>query len=377
MLRQENNGEDAVVAVWHLPNLEIGTKVEMLELAVQEPQLITGIWPFVPPDSIWREMVLVVPMNIEGMPAKLILAGKRNGRPYSYQDINACLKLPNLFNRIERNAWVDSGTPVSEQALPEQPAIRYQEPTLTQSEGGETAVSAEKKAALAIYALRSLEVYRYGKRVSPAEWGSEKALGLLAYLLWKRAEGATREELSEAIWPEKTVEEANNVFNVTLHRLRNVLEPNRKRGSRYILLELNRYRLVMDETVWFDAQELEEANEQQDVSMLSRAVDLYHAGYLEDVAWALPPEAEIERRRYERLYEKALRILIQKLTPREREIYLYRLLQLVPTDQEAHELLLADYLTTDRIDLAKSHMAKLRKLSTDETWQDLPDELIP
>lgn len=162
------------------------------------------------------------------------------------------------------------------------------------------------------------------------------------------------------------MDEAANVFHVTLHRLRRVLEPERKRGSHYIKFEHNRYRLHLDDTVWLDLHELERAIQQDDRHALSRAIDLYHTGYLEDVAWALPAQAEIERLRYERYYEKMLRMLIAKLAPQEREIYLYHLLQLTPADQEAHEQLLADYLSADRVDLARRHLEKLHNLPAND-----------
>ncbi len=43
--------------------------------------------------------------------------------------------------------------------------------------------------------------------------------------LWKSPAGATREELSLALWPGRPVEETANVFHVTLYRLRRALQP--------------------------------------------------------------------------------------------------------------------------------------------------------
>lgn len=360
MLTRETKTEAKVMASWLLPHINPGMTVELPPLPVQEPQLITSIFPYLPPDSLWQEMELLVPFAIQGNAGKLVLTGKQDGNPYTHQEISACAMLPELYHRLEKSRVVGIHYAPADG---ETPVAANQKWELLPSVSGMMALTAAREAAVAIFALRSLEVLRYGERATPADWGSEKAKGLLAYLLWKGDEGATREELSEALWPEKTGEEASNVFHVTLHRLRSVLEPTRKRGSHYVLFEHNRYRLNVDDKVWIDTNELIKANQEGDLTALSQAVELYHGGYLEDVAWALPPEAEIARRRYERLYENALRILIQKLTPREREIYLYRLLQLVPADQEAHELLLADYLATDRLDLARSHMDKLRKLS--------------
>lgn len=365
MVIRQDSRRVAVVASWQMPHVPVGTVADLPPLPIRAPQFITAIFPYVSPDSIWRDMVLVVPLTISGVPGKLFLGEKQNGQLYSHQELEAAAKLPDLYARIEKSAARQTGR-VPKGGTPEGPGAFGADLAMNLPEKRETAVSPAMKAPLAIYTLRALTVYRYGQRVTAVEWGSEKAFGMLAYLLWKGQEGATREELSQALWPDKSVAEAANVFHVTLHRLRNVLEPARARGSRYISLEHNRYYLSLDNSVWLDTQEVEKAVAQRDVQALRRAVELFHAGYLEDVAWALPVEAEIERRRYEQLYEQALRILIANLPPREREIYLYRLLQLAPTDQEAHELLLADYLITDRIDLAKSHMEKLRTLSLDE-----------
>jgi DNA-binding SARP family transcriptional activator len=269
-----------------------------------------------------------------------------NHAPYTHGDLIYIARLLNWFS--QQVLLVDKPVPAG---LP--PAGRVPEPPANDLPAC--------TAPLAIYALRAMEVTHRGVRVPQEAWGSEKGKGMLAYLLWKGSEGATRDEISAALWPDRDESDARNVFHVTLHRLRRVLEPERQRGSSHVLFEHGRYRLQKNDALWLDVDAFEALACAPDAPKLARGVALYRAGYLEDVAWALPAEAEIERRRLEVLYEHALLRLTRLLPPKARENYLLRLIQQVPGDEEANEMLLSDYLMIGRNDLAKKHLDSLRE----------------
>ncbi len=202
--------------------------------------------------------------------------------------------------------------------------------------------------------------------MAEGEWRTEKAKGLLAYLLWKGREGATREELCAALWPDRSLEEAANTFHVTLHRLRRVLEPERTRGSRYIRYHLGRYRFAFDTPHELDVTRFRRLAATDEVAELKQAVVLYRGEYLQGLYWALPAEVEIERRHLENLYAQALRRLGEQCRGRERERYLEQLLSVVPADEAANRALVLAYLREGRLDLARRRLAR---------WQQCLEEL--
>jgi hypothetical protein len=131
-------------------------------------------------------------------------------------------------------------------------------------------------ALLEIRILGPLSVAREGKPIPEATWGTERAKALLAYLLWKGPTGATREELSMSLWPARPAEQAANVFHVTLHSLRQALEPGprRARDSWHILHERRRYRFNFDAPHWLDVTAFQTLAADGDVAALREAVTL-------------------------------------------------------------------------------------------------------
>lgn len=213
-------------------------------------------------------------------------------------------------------------------------------------------------ASLAICAFDTLTVYRGGQRADEGEWGTAKAKGVLAFLLWRGEKGATRQDLIRVLWPEKDADEAANVFHVTMHRLRRVLEPERQRGSQYIVYGGGRYRFVSGSDCWVDQEEFERLAVAEDADSLRRAVALYRGPFLEDMAWALPVDAEAERYRLELLYETCLRRLLElhEISEGEAEFYLQRLLALNPADETALRHLIALYRQRGRPEKAGRYL---------------------
>jgi DNA-binding SARP family transcriptional activator len=214
---------------------------------------------------------------------------------------------------------------------------------------------------LEIRLLGSLQVTRRGQTIPEAAWGSERAKALLVYLLWKGPAGASREELSAALWPDRSVEEAANVFHVTLHRLRRALEPKSNRQANYILHQRGTYRFNSEAAHWLDVTTFRRLVTTDTPESLQAAVALYRGPYLADAGWVLPPEVEIERQALEQLYVSALRQLIAQLDSRAAGPYLEKLLAIEPADETAHRLLTLGYLARGRRDLARRQVARWRQ----------------
>ncbi|RME69968.1 MAG: hypothetical protein D6784_17465, partial [Chloroflexi bacterium] len=194
---------------------------------------------------------------------------------------------------------------------------------------------------LEIRLLGPFRVLLNGQPIPEAAWKTGKAKALLAYLLWKGESGASRDELIAALWPERTPEEAANIFHVTLHHLRRALEPDLKRGrhSSYIQFEEDHYLFNLEAPHWIDTVVFEQLAASREVARLDQAVRLYRGPYLNGLDWDLPLTLEVERRRFERLYLDILRRLAVVSQGRVAESYLEKLLAVEPADEAAQQTL--------------------------------------
>ncbi|HET9949045.1 MAG TPA: BTAD domain-containing putative transcriptional regulator [Longimicrobiales bacterium] len=84
------------------------------------------------------------------------------------------------------------------------------------------AVAHDETPDLEVYALGPLRVLRQGRELAAGAWGSFKPKELLLYLLC-RPDGATRDQVGLALWPDAGGDRLGNSFHVTLHRLRKAL----------------------------------------------------------------------------------------------------------------------------------------------------------
>jgi two-component SAPR family response regulator len=170
------------------------------------------------------------------------------------------------------------------------------------------------------------------------------------------------------LWPNRLEEEVTNVFHVTLHRLRRALEPERARGSSYIQRHLGRHGFDFSSPHELDATRFALLVAADEEYALQEAVGLYRGEYLQDLYWALPAEAETERRHLECLYERALRRLAFDGDGTESKIYLERLVQIIPADEGVNQALVEIYLEEGRQDLAERQL---------ERWRNFAQELSP
>ena len=237
---------------------------------------------------------------------------------------------------------------------------------------------------LEIWVLGPMKVWVKSKPVPASAWGSEKAKALLAYLIWKGSVGASREEISLSLWPELDEERSKNNFHVTMNRLRHVLEPdlNRPRDSQFILYQGGKYFFNFNARHWLDVAHFRNLATSSNTAELLQAEEMYHGSYLEDAAWTLPAEVEVERRYLEQLYEKVLRTLIERVSGPEEELFLKKILMLAPGDEEAHERLINYYIKIGRLMLAcqelKNWQQEIERLGMDipQAYQKIQKELM-
>lgn len=335
--------------------VQTGNRVSPPPVRSKKPLLTAALFPAAQAKPGWQYVTFFCHLpGVGGQNGMVAFCDRKEGKPLSYEDLLLCSQFVQILIRLE-------------QKMQPQPAPEHSPLTKTNS-GLQTStnltISASQKILfpIAIGVLGPLELLRNGQRVPESDWQTEKAKAMLAYLLWKGVAGATKGELCNAFWPERSVDKAGNVFHVTLHHLRRILEPERRRGSAYILYQGGRYRFNDEAPHMLDATLFESLIREGSLTALREAIALYRGPYLEGIDWALPPEGEIKRRTLEKLYENALRKLAGAAEDEEEaETCLRKLLCVVPADESANRRLVARYLLRGRIDLAQHQLRQWQK----------------
>jgi LuxR family maltose regulon positive regulatory protein len=144
-----------------------------------------------------------------------------------------------------------------------------------------------------VLALGPARVFRGENAISVDQWRALKARDLLFFLLTHGE--SRREEIGAALWPEATPAQVQDVFHVTLHRLRRALG-----APDWVLFRAETYALNRRLPFWCDleefqdllhgAQDLERVAPAEAVERYRRAVALYQGDFLADTTseWALP-----------------------------------------------------------------------------------------
>jgi DNA-binding SARP family transcriptional activator len=355
--------------------VRVGDNVPPLLLRGREPVLAAGLPPQERLDPSWQAIALFCPLRLEpGRVGVLALGEKRDGRSFTPDDVTFCSEMVEQLGLIERVARLrEAGEKDVEAIHKNQPAWPGLQEKSTAVEHQSTATPVP--VPLEIHVLGSLCVLREGKSLREAEWGTEKAKSLLAYLLWKGASGATLDEIVTLLWPDHPLEKAANAFHVTLHRLRRALEPGlgHVRHSHYILHERKHYRFNFDAPHRLDVTAFQALSTSDDVAALREAVTLYQGPYLEDASLVLPAEVEIERQRLERLYANVLRRLLARLDEQQAGPFLERLLAVEPFNQAASRALVLSYMARGRGDLARRQVALWREAMAELGLEPSPE----
>jgi DNA-binding SARP family transcriptional activator len=354
---------------------KLGDQLHLPPLRGSDPMLIIGLLPEEQEDLGWRDVGLFCPLtDDEKQTGMLALGERRDGRAFTHRELIFCGEMATQMSKVGRMARLREmrDSHIVEAHVRDQELRRLERQVEASANQAmialqrHTAVSAA--APVEIRVLGPMQVSRRGKSIAESEWGTEKAKVMLAYLLWKGPVGATRDELIAFLWPDRPVSEAANVFHVTLHHLRRVLEPEirQPRDSRYVLHEGRRYRFNFDTPHWLDATAFQGLAASDDESVLREAVALYRGPYLGEADWDLPAEVEMQRRALERTYVDVLQKLIAQLEVQEAMPFLERLLVVEPAEEGAHRTLVLGYLAKGQRDLARQQVA---------CWRQVLDEL--
>jgi DNA-binding SARP family transcriptional activator len=158
---------------------------------------------------------------------------------------------------------------------------------------GSQRASHGKPVYLRVYCLGSFEVYLGLKKID--NWHSLKAKSLLKYLVAQHGQPTTKDVLIETLWPDSAPDLANNNLKVTMHALRQTLNPLSDGGHNfpYVLIRDGNYLINPKVDMWVDVEDFEHhwmtGRRLEKKGKLAEAIreyelaeGLYRGNYLED-----------------------------------------------------------------------------------------------
>jgi ATP/maltotriose-dependent transcriptional regulator MalT/DNA-binding SARP family transcriptional activator len=252
-----------------------------------------------------------------------------------------------------------------------------------------------------IYALGNLRVERNGQPIEGAAWagkskaGRQKVKTLLAYLVERGRQGATKDELVEALWRSKAWgrDEARLESSLarTLSALRHVLEPELTPpvSSSFILNEEGRYYLN-EALCWIDVEEFQElireargAKLQGEAESAQRAyqkaITLYRAEYLRDILGA---EEWAGIQRYVLSQQLGVAFMnmggyyLETENTKEAAACFLEAIKQEPTNHTAHYMLIDVLRQEGRFDEAILAYQRCRKMFNQEIDEEPPEAII-
>jgi len=203
--------------------------------------------------------------------------------------------------------------------------------------------------SLQVDMLGSFKAFIQGTELGKTGWRTTKIRDLLAYLIHK-GEPVGRERIQEDLWPEMNMENAANIFHVTLHRLRKMLN---KAGCPDILRYGDKRYVLQLDSFSCDTQRFRElvaaglrkdASPEERVACLEQAAALYRGDYLEemDYLWLLHCRERL-RRMYADTRMSLARHYLEILSYAQAIAHLQIVEEADPFAEEVHALLMKAY----------------------------------
>ena len=154
-----------------------------------------------------------------------------------------------------------------------------------------------------IETLGAFAVYQDKDRQKPVKFRTKRERELLAFLLAAGEQGATKEQIYNAIWWESDSKNINNLIAVNLAHLKNDLES--VGIGEAVIYQENRYFICRDEIDYDIAlfnRTYEEFKSRNTEDLATKLLSLYKGEYLFgfEALWAIP-----QRIRYRKIYDEA------------------------------------------------------------------------
>lgn len=115
------------------------------------------------------------------------------------------------------------------------------------------------EAALRIQTLGGFRVWRAAEEVDAADWGREKAIQLVQFLITVGRQYLHKEQIIDRLWPELDADKGDRDFKVALNSANKALDPDREPRSepRFVRRHGLAYGLDMDQ-IWLDSEVFEQ-----------------------------------------------------------------------------------------------------------------------
>jgi DNA-binding SARP family transcriptional activator/predicted negative regulator of RcsB-dependent stress response len=175
--------------------------------------------------------------------------------------------------------------------------------------------SEQEKALIRIYVLGQFRLERRSGRttsdwetVTESAWQHQRVRALLGCLVSNSGRKLTREQITEAIWPDLDFETASSRLDRAVYSLRQLFEPSRNRPatSPFLLTEREVLVLAGQSDIWIDADAFEQlltkASESDDPGeqerLLDEAATLYGGDFLPEerrIEWTLARRESLHR----------------------------------------------------------------------------------
>jgi DNA-binding SARP family transcriptional activator len=137
--------------------------------------------------------------------------------------------------------------------------------------------------AMRVTTLGGFRVTVGERTIADGEWSRKKAKELLWLLASRESRSVLRDEAIEILWPNQAAGAAFTRFRVSLHSLRNTLEPARATGEPSAFVRTQRDRVELTEHVQVDVQEFRSLTDAPPaLETARRAIDLYQGDFIAD-----------------------------------------------------------------------------------------------
>lgn len=165
-----------------------------------------------------------------------------------------------------------------------------------------------------------------------------KAKELIAYLLINNKEGNTKEEILEALWPEKDPKKSSNLLYTYSYEIRSLLK---KIGiSKGIQYENKRY-CINNERIDSDVVQFTSVAKSLDIKKIEHAIEIYSDKFMNsfDNPWILNQRISLENSYIKALFQAA-KYYIELKNYDKSKIYLEQLIETDNLSEKAYELLM-------------------------------------
>lgn len=247
----------------------------------------------------------------------------------------------------------------------------------------------EHRGPLPLYVqtLGPFRVWRGLHEIPASAWTRNKALRLFQFLLVHRHRPVHREEVMEALWPEKDPQAAAAALRVTLNALHQALEPARPPGTPPVYVQRSGETLHLNpeaslqldidvfERLIRDAQRVHAVAPSEALNLYRRALALYQGDFLEGCRYE--DWANLERERLLELYLMTAitvgEMLVAQGALEEAIALAHAILQRDPCCEEAYGLLIRSFGKQGRRSLVLRTYERCRR----QLWAHLGVEPSP